>query len=348
MSGPRIVAATALIGIAFAASHPQYARADEGGISMWLPGAFGSLAATPLTPGLSLSTIYLHTSVSAGGNVATSRTLNIGPFRPTLSVNLRADIKGRGDLGVLVPTYVVPQSILGGQFAMSLLAVYGRVDTRIDANITGALGPIGFAAQKSIEQTQWGFGDLFPQATLRWNSGVNNFMIYGMADMPVGAYDSKRISNVGIGHWAIDGGGGYTYFNPATGWEASAVTGFTYNYDNPYTHYRNGIDWHLDWGASYFITKQVHIGPVGYFYQQISDDKGAPPFLDGNRSRVIGVGPQIGFIIPMGSVQGYLNIKGYGEFDAERRASGWNMWVTFVVSPEPPKPEPSRHMVRGQ
>jgi len=39
------------------------ARADQGGVSFWLPGAFGSLAATPLVPGWSLGAIYLHSSM---------------------------------------------------------------------------------------------------------------------------------------------------------------------------------------------------------------------------------------------------------------------------------------------
>jgi hypothetical protein len=86
------------------------------------------------------------------------------------------------------------------------------------------------------------------------------------------------------------------------------------------------------------------IGPVGYFYQQITDDKGAPAFLDGNRSRVIGVGPQIGFLFPVNGVQGYLNIDGYGEFDAEHRASGWSAWASFAISPEARKPETGQHM----
>jgi hypothetical protein len=55
-------------------------------------------------------------------------------------------------------------------------------------------------------------------------------------------------------------------------------------------------------------------------------------------SRVFGVGPQIGVIFPVGEMQGYLNVKGYKEFEAEHRPEGWNLWVTFAVSPEPPKP----------
>ena len=55
-----------------------------------------------------------------------------------------------------------------------------------------------------------GFGDVLPIATLRWNNGVHNYMTYITGDIPVGAYDSTRLSNIGIGHGAIDAGGGYT------------------------------------------------------------------------------------------------------------------------------------------
>src|SRR6476619_7005363 len=48
-------------------------RADEGGVSFWLPGFFGSLAAAPQQPGWSLTSIYYHTSVSAGAGVARAR-----------------------------------------------------------------------------------------------------------------------------------------------------------------------------------------------------------------------------------------------------------------------------------
>ncbi len=181
-----------------------------------------------------------------------------------------------------------------------------------------------------------GFGDLYPQAFLRWNSGVDNFMAYATGDIPVGAYDSARLSNIGIGHGAIDTGGGYTYFDPKTGHEFSAVTGFTYNFTNTATNYQNGIDWHLDWGASQFLTKELQAGLVGYFYKQIAADRGCLPVLCPFESQVIGVGPQIGYIFPVADMQGYLNLKAYGEFDGHDRPSGWDLWLTFVLSPAPP------------
>jgi hypothetical protein len=62
------------------------AVADEGGVSFWLPGLFGSLAATPQVPGWSLGIIALPTSASAFGKVATARGVTIGQFNPTLNL----------------------------------------------------------------------------------------------------------------------------------------------------------------------------------------------------------------------------------------------------------------------
>jgi hypothetical protein len=188
---------------------------------------------------------------------------------------------------------------------------------------------------------------LYPMATLKWHDGVHNWMTYITGDIPVGAYDSNRLANIGIGHGAIDGGGGYTYLNLATGYEFSGVGGLTYNFKNPDTQVQSGVDLHFDWGASKFLSKQVFVGLVGYAYQQITDDTGPHPIQNGFRSRVLGVGPQIGYLFPVGSMQGYLNLKGYGEFDAANRPAGWNTWLTFSISEAPPASTvtPTKHTV---
>ena len=95
----------------------------------------------------------------------------------------------------------------------------------------------------------------------------------------MGACDPARLANIGIGHGAIDGGGGYTYLNPATGHTFSGVAGFTYNFKNPDTQVQSGIDFHFDWSAAQFLSKQVFVGLVGYAYQQVSDDTGGSHFL---------------------------------------------------------------------
>ena len=309
-------------------------------MSFWLPGLFGSLAAVPQQPGWSLASIYYHTSVSAGADVAFARQVPIGRLTVPFTGNLNANLDADADLFLLVPTYVFANPVLGGQLAVGMMGVYGRNTVSVDATLTAALGPIGFTIAGSRTDSVTGFGDLYPQASLRWNHGVHNFMTYITGDIPVGDYDSKRLANLGIGHGAIDGGGGYTYFNPATGHEFSAVLGFTYNLENETTQYQNGIDMHLDWGASKFLTKELQVGLVGYAYKQISCDSGAGDRVGCFESQVFGVGPQLGYIFPLGDRQGYLNIKGYKEFEAKHRPEGWNTWVTFVISPAPPSPAP--------
>jgi hypothetical protein len=314
----------------------QAAYADEGGVSYWLPGRFSSLAATPEVPGWSMAEVYYHTTVSAFGAVAAAREIQIGRFSPTVSVNFNANLNAQGDLLLLNPTYTFATPVLGGQLAIGVTGLFGRSAASINGTLTTGLGPFAITRTGSIGDSITSVGDLYPQATLKWNAGVHNFMTYVTGDIPVGAYDPARLANLGIGHGAIDGGGGYTYFNPATGHEFSAVAGFTYNFKNQDTQYQNGIDFHVDWGASQFLSKQIFVGLVGYAYQQVTDDFGQHPALGGFRSRVIGIGPQIGYLFPVGDMQGYLNLKGYGEFDAANRPAGWNTWLTFSISPMAP------------
>jgi hypothetical protein len=339
----RLGAALVAMGISLAIiGAPREAMADQGGISFWLPGVFGSLAATPLQPGWSLATLYYHASTSAGGDVAASRAIHLPNRTANLTVNLNAALETKADIVVLAPTYAFATPVLGGQFAMTVAAAYARAEANIDANLVGALGPIGFATERSVGDARWGFSDVFFQPTLRWNQGVDNYMVYGLVNLPVGTYDPDRLVNFGFGHVGVDIGGGYTYLNPQTGWEWSAVGGFTYNFKNPSLDYQNGINGHLDLGLSKFLSKQVLIGVVGYAYQQLTADSGAGATLGDFKSRVFGLGPQIGFIFPVGDLQGYLNVKGYREFGAEHRAEGWNVWVALVLSPEPKPPEPAK------
>jgi hypothetical protein len=340
--------ASALLGAAIAV--PTIATADEGGVSFWLPGFFGSLAAAPQQPGWSLTSIYYHTSVSAGADVARAREFQIGRIPVNLTANVSANLDARADLALALPTYTFATPVLGGQLSVGAIGIYGGVDTSLAGTVTGALatplGTLPFSRFDSISDSVTGFGDVLPIATLRWNAGVHNYMTYITGDIPVGAYDSARLSNVGIGHGAIDGGGGYTYLNPQTGHEFSGVLGFTYNFTNQSTQYQNGVDMHFDWGASQFLTKQFQVGRVGYVYKEIGCDSGSGDRVGCFQSQVVGVGPQLGFIFPVGDLQGYINLKGYKEFAAENRPDGWNTWITFVISPAEKTPSaPPRRMI---
>jgi hypothetical protein len=325
----------------------EISRADESGISFWLPGLYGSLAATPGTPGWSVAAIYYHTSVNASGAAAASREFQVGRFSPTVNINLNVALSGQADLLFVAPSYTFATPVLGGQLSATLASVYGRNSASLAGTLTAAVGPIVTTRTGFLEDALTSYGDLYPTIKLKWNNGVHNTMVYAAGDIPVGDYNPSRLANIGIGHGAIDFGGGYTYLNPATGTELSGVGGFTYNFKNPDTQYQSGVDFHFDWGVSQFLSKQVFVGFVGYAYQQVTDDFGQPAVLGGFRSRVMGIGPQIGYIFPIGASQAFLGLKGYGEFDAANRPSGWNTWLTFSISEPAPVSTvtPTKHLV---
>jgi hypothetical protein len=163
-------------------------------------------------------------------------------------------------------------------------------------------------------------------------------MTYLTGDIPVGSYDPNRLSNLGLGHGAIDGGAGYTYLNPTTGHEFSAVGGITGNFENTHTNYQNGVDWHIDWAASQFLSKQLFVGPAGYFYGQLSGDSGSGDKVGPFESSTVGLGGQLGYIFPVNEqVQGFLGLKGYADLATENRLKGWSAWLTLNFSPAPAK-----------
>jgi hypothetical protein len=125
-----------------AASTPRTAVADEGGVGLWVPGFFGSLAATPQEVGFSYADIYYHTSVAAGGSVAFARQVSRGNITANLTGTVNANLNAVVDLNFAVPSYVFKTPVLGGQAAVAMAIPYGRARGSVDATVTGALGPI--------------------------------------------------------------------------------------------------------------------------------------------------------------------------------------------------------------
>ena len=82
------------------------------------------------------------------------------------------------------------------------------------------------------------------------------------------------------------------------------------------------------------IFKNSKIGAVTHY-----GDSGPGAKLGGFRGMAVGIGPEIGFIIPLSKdYQGYLNLRGYKDLETENRANTWSTWVTFAISPAPPEP----------
>src|SRR6476661_11137388 len=155
--------------------------ADEGGVSFWVPGFFGSLAATPQTPGFAFANVLYYSQVSAGGNVAFAKQVPLGKINVNFNGNLNANVHGSAEpLYLAAPGYTFATPVLGGQANVTVAIPYGRIQSSVDATLMGnlGLGGSGFTIGRSLTEAVTGLGDLGPMASLRWNFGVNNFMTY--------------------------------------------------------------------------------------------------------------------------------------------------------------------------
>jgi hypothetical protein len=244
---------------------PAIASADEGGTSFWTPGTFASFSAVPQQPpGWALSIIDYYVSANAGADVATARAITAGRIPTTVRLDETSTYMSRHDNLNINPSYAFATPVFGGQFSLGVTVAVGTETVELDRALTVMSGASAVTGRINERDTTTGFGDVDPLAQLRWGSGVNNWTTYVTANIPVGTYDSRDLSNIGIGHGAVDAGGGYTYYDSKKGSELSVVTGFTYNLINPHTDYQNGVDWHLDWALSQSVSKDIYVGAVGY------------------------------------------------------------------------------------
>lgn len=292
--------------------------ADEGGTSFWLPGQMGSFSASPSEPGWSLPLLYYYSSVQANA----SKLFEING-------RVNAGLNSRSDLFMVTPTYVFSNPIIGGQASIGITGFVGRYAIDVNSTLTG---PSGATISGQRQDALNSVGDLYPMASLKWNQGVHNFMAYIMGNIPVGAYDINQLANMGINHWSLDGGGGYTYLDEQNHHEFSAVLGLTQNFENPATHYMNGVDAHLDWSAAQFLSENCFVGPAGYIYKQITGDSGSGALLGEFKSKVFGAGPQFGYFFKIGEQKWYMNLKVIGEFSAQHRPDGWNGWISLTTA----------------
>ena len=312
-----------LLVLALALSPWVGALADESGVPFWFSGQYASMSAVPPTPGWTVTLLPYYYNGSADA----SKTF---PKGNTLVTNLDSHLGlMNAQLG-----YAWDTKVLGGTPMLGLSWGVGNNGT--SANLLAALPSASL--QRTLSDSVTGGTDLYPIASLSWSKDNDNWMAYLTGDIPTGAYNAQRLSNLGIGHGAIDAGGGYTYLNQKTGFELSAVAGLTGNWKNPDTSYRNGVDSHLDWAVSQFLSESWELGVVGYVYYQLSNDSyptnGAigelrQQVLGGFKSRVASVGGEVGYVFKMGKQTGYLNLRGYSEFWAQNRPEGYALFATI-------------------
>jgi hypothetical protein len=186
--------------------------------------------------------------ISAGG----AKEFNVGG-------RIVAGLDADADLVFFAPTYVFADPVAGGQGALTLAWAAGRMRASVDATLTG---PQGNSLERRVGDSVDGGSDLYFKGQITWADGVNNWGVYAMGDIATGAYQVGRLANIGINHYAIDGDGMYTYFDPKKGHEFSATAGFTYNFENHDTDYNAYFIYAAQTGAAMFAATFKDFPPI--------------------------------------------------------------------------------------
>ena len=288
------------------------ARADEHGQSFWTPGQYAAGVAQAPSRGWSLATQF-YAYAGRLGSVASDGTAYI---------DLRQDEQTLS----LEPSWAPARTLIGGQPCFSVSFGWGRVINRATAAIEAGATTLNPMSRDS------GPLDIIPAISLYWSRGKANWMAYMTGNLPVGSVDPKRYSNLTLGHFAFDAGGAFTWNDPASGWEASAIAGFTVNATNPETDYKSGLDSHLDWDVAWSGgAGNWQIGIAGYLYWQLGADSGSGDTVGAFKSRVVGLGPELNASFTLAGRPAQAGLRAYGEVWAQNRPQGVAAFATLSL-----------------
>jgi hypothetical protein len=293
------------------------ARAAEDGIGAYLMGSRSNGAGITPPAGVYFNDdTYFYDAKIGGG-----KSLPFGGL-------LVANVSTQTWLNLPTTLWVTPAKILGGDLAFSLTSSVG--EPRVGASLlvnSPRFGPLGL----NVTDDSTRLSDFFIQSFVGWQAGNFHWQLGIGGVVPSGTYVAGELSNASLNRPAIDLFGTFTWLDPAIGWDLSAAAGFTFNQTNTATDYKTGDEFHLEWAATKYITKEFTIGVVGYYYQQFTPDTGTGAILGAFEGRVAAIGGSIGYTFEVGKLPVSTRLKIYREFDAVNHVEGTSGFFSLSV-----------------
>ena len=240
--------------------------------------------------------------------------------------------------------------ILGGFYGARFVVPVERLYTSMDAFIP-------FVGLRHLSEGAGGVGDIyFNPFMLSWHEKRGLYHITTGVDItaPTGSYNKKRMICVGRNLWTFTPAFQFTLFFP---WYPKISVGMRFDYSfntpnddfiinqgtaakigNPFstfqkTHITPGQEFHFDYGIGYSLTKldaahQFSVGVVGYYYQQVNDDKTGYGSVEKDRGQVFAVGPGLWY----NHKKWNIGLQGFFETAAKNRTEGWFGLSTITYS----------------
>lgn len=217
--------------------------------------------------------------------------------------------------------HITDKQILGGFWGMHVFLPFMNVDVKTAT-------PFG-------NDSKTGLGDIIVDPfILSWH-GKNWHAATGLdIYIPTGSYDRNDLANVGRNYWTFEPIVSGTYLTDS-GYEASAKVMYDFNTKNDEasllalgaTEYKSGQELHVDYTLGKKLDN-LSLGLTGYYYQQVTDDEANGVEVEGNRGRVLALGPGLKYDYKNMSV----SLKYQVETKVKNRPDGDNFWFKFIYA----------------
>ena len=295
---------------------PNHSGATEGGIGYYVPGTMATLIdRAPVQTGWVFKPQYMHYS---GEFSASADTPIAGLVAAGIDIEIDAVAPGL--------LYTFEKDVLGAKYTL------GAFPSWVDVTVTGTIE--SDIANISRRDSVSGLGDttLIP-ALMAWQEDCWQYNFMFAVHAPTGDYEVGRLANEGLNYWAVNPVVGIAYSNQAAGFNASMFTGVMFNDENSDTDYRSGRTFHLDASIQQMIKAGsgfVTLGLNGFWGQQFSPDRNPGRFVDEFKMRSSGIGPVLGYMLPMGKDNILLELSWLPQTDTRNTTEGDYVWLKFV------------------
>jgi len=176
-----------------------------------------------------------------------------------------------------------------------------------------------------------GLGDLVIQPVLL-TAAFGNLHVLGGFDvsLPTGNYSKDKLVNPGLNYTTVAPQFALTWLRTKE-FELSLFSIAGFNSKNQQTQYTSGDYFDIDYSIGYrpvASLRALQCSVAGYWFDQFTDDQlNDRQFLDGHRSKVFAVGPQVRYQFAKGGIA----LKWLHETSAENRPEGDRFQLQFAV-----------------
>ena len=295
---------------------PRTIVAGEGGVSHTIPGAMATLSDLPGTSqAWFLKPMYLNYRGSFSAELPTA-------------AGIAGDVDATTNTVALAGGYTFGQTILGGaHYTFAAALPFTWVD--ISGNVQTVRGT------KRVQNSVSGFGDLTVlPVMLAWKCGDWQIDAILPIYAPTGNYEKGRLGNTGLNYWTFDPIVGAVYSNKASGFNAMLHAGYAMNTENTATNYHSGSLLHLEGVVQQFLPVGLgilNLGLEGFYFDQVTGDSGSGATLGDFMGRTYGLGPVVGYILPLENKQSMVfELKWLTELETKKRLEGDFIWFKMV------------------